>query len=58
MRSYKPCDVEDCSRDYLEALEAYLVERQARGEPINEAFLEQVRRAIPTAPNYFITHEI
>lgn len=57
-RRYKPCEIEDCSRDYLERLEADMVARQARGEPINEAFLEQVRRAIPKAPKHFITHEL
>lgn len=55
---YKQCDIEDCSRDYLEQLEANLVERQAAGETINEAFLEQVRRAIPKAPKHFVMHEL
>lgn len=58
MKSYKQCDLEDCSRDYLEALEQRLGERKARGETINEAFLEDIRRAIPMAPSYFVRHEI
>ena len=58
IRRYKAHEMEDCSRDYLERLEANMVARQARGEPINEAFLEQVRRAIPKAPKHFITHEL
>ena len=55
---YKQPDIHECSRDYLIALAENLEEQKADVKPINEAFLAQVKAAIPYAPLHFITHEL
>lgn len=55
---YKQPEISECSRDYLIALAENLEEMKADGKPINQAFLDQVKAAIPYAPLYFITHEL
>lgn len=55
---YKQPTIDECSRDYLEALAEELEQQKADGKPINQAFLDQVKAAIPYAPLHFITHEL
>jgi len=56
--NYKPCDISECSRSYLEWLAAELERQKAEGKPINQAYLDNVKKAIPFAPLHFITHEL
>ena len=55
---YKQPHLDECSRDYLVGLAAELEEQKADGKPINQAFLDEVYAAIPTAPAHFVLHEI
>lgn len=53
---FKPCDLDECSRDYLEDLLDQLREAAARGERVDPDWMAKVAAAAEDAPPYFIVH--